>query len=102
MFDEHLDDSEDDTNEVELLLPRRETKQQAELRRSNARKRSRVAPTKCARHTEPSRVSSCWKVVGASAKCRHDGPSEHVALVLVSSLGHLATEFFWARRRSEV
>ena len=43
MFDEHLDDSEDDTNEVELLLPRRETKQQAELRRSNARKRSRVA-----------------------------------------------------------
>ena len=43
MFDEHLDDSEDDTNEIELLLPRRETKQQAELRRSNARKRSRVA-----------------------------------------------------------
>ena len=43
MFDENLDDSEDDTNEVELLLPRRETKQQAELRRSNARKRSRVA-----------------------------------------------------------
>mgnify|MGYP002005522302 FL=1 len=43
MFDGDPDDSEDDTNEVELLLPRRETKQQAELRRSNARKRSRVA-----------------------------------------------------------
>ena len=43
MFDEHLDDSEDDINEAELLLPRRETKQQAELRRSNASKRRRVA-----------------------------------------------------------